>query len=122
MRRCFGKTISGRPGRDRTCRRNRYPARCKNRRTISSGTVSCDLMRLITYERFCGVKTSAIRLAPPAAYVSYSLADDFGTSHLVLPQRGHSRGLADFPYHSFPQRRHFSLGPVVRAEEYTRAP
>jgi hypothetical protein len=40
VRLCRGKVMSGRPGRSRRCRRNRKPARCKDRLTANSGEVS----------------------------------------------------------------------------------
>lgn len=43
--RYLGSTMSGRPGRSRQCRRNRYPARCSAERTSRSGSVSRSRIR-----------------------------------------------------------------------------
>lgn len=57
--RCFGKTMSGRPGKSFLCSRKRNPALCSAFRTISSGDVLPDLMPAIIWLRFSGLTMSA---------------------------------------------------------------
>lgn len=51
-------TISGRPGKSRTCKRNRYPNRCKIDLTVLSGRVFLLRILDIRSERFSLEKTS----------------------------------------------------------------
>ena len=57
MVRYFGSTMSGQPGRFRTCKRKRYPRLWSALRTSSSGFVLTERMRDIRAER-AGVVTS----------------------------------------------------------------
>ncbi len=53
-------TRSGVPGRERTCRRYRYPREWTKRRTTNSGAVSFDFTAAMIRERSDLVKVSAI--------------------------------------------------------------
>lgn len=63
---CFGSTMSGRPGKSRTCNLYLNPSECSRRLTIISGRVSlpriCDMLKL----RCRWVRTSAISRQPLA--------------------------------------------------------
>jgi hypothetical protein len=57
------KTMSGRPGRSRACRRKRYPIPCSSLRTSFSGPVSRPRMRDMSSLRFSGDMMSQRRMS-----------------------------------------------------------
>ena len=58
-----GSTMSGRPGSSAACRRNRKPIRHNRDRTAISGSVFCDLIRLMFQLRRCGAMRSISALS-----------------------------------------------------------
>jgi hypothetical protein len=65
MIRYFGRTMSGRPGRSRICRRNRKPSLCSAFLTSISGSVSFDRIRDIIAERAAAVSPLGVFILRP---------------------------------------------------------
>jgi len=90
----FGSTMSGQPGRLRTCRRNLKPIAWSARRTVISGRVSLDRTLAMSADRCSGVILSAMAIAASFPAPPVSIGGDWDDDDSI-GQRSHpaqSRG------------------------------